>query len=170
MNDAREKPVQEEQTAIDSAFRQGEIKNEIKCIRMLYGLLGKSGTDERELAELTWQHLEANSTFLLEAIRSRLLPPENAANAARLRAARDRLWEYDCLHRERQRARKIAFNIYCIRFLQETLDLPLTDEQELNGLTFEELQRVRDGVEQIARERVARSNAGKETSTIGKTA
>ena len=55
------------------------------------------------------------------------------------------------------------------RFLQETLYLPVTDVEELRVLTLEELQAVKDGVMQIARERVSRSEAGKETSAMEKT-
>jgi hypothetical protein len=95
------KAIQEQQTAIDSALRQGEINNEIKWIRTLYEFLGESGTDERELPELTFRHLESLSACLVEHIRSRLLPPETAANASRLRAAHDRLWELDAARQRR---------------------------------------------------------------------
>ena len=40
MNDARETATEDQQAAIDSAFRQGEINNEIKWIRTLYEILG----------------------------------------------------------------------------------------------------------------------------------
>ena len=43
MHDARETATEDQPTAIDSAFRQGEINNEIKWIRALYEILGEPG-------------------------------------------------------------------------------------------------------------------------------
>ena len=140
LSDVPETGTEDQQTAIDSAFRPGALENEIQWIRALRALLGHSGSGGRELPELTWNHLEAISTCLLEQIGSRLLPPKTAAHAARLRAARDRLWELDAASDSgRERRRQAAADIRLIRFLQETFHLPLTDAEELHSLTFDEL-------------------------------
>ncbi len=156
MHDARETATEDQPTAIDSALRQGAINNEIKWIRALYEILGERRPDRRDLPALTFKHLQALSACLLEHVRSRLLPPQTAADASRLRAACDRLWEFDAAFDEGlQRGSEAATNIYLIRRLQETFNLPPTDEEELRSLTFKDLQAVKDGVLRIARERVS---------------
>ncbi len=98
MSDAVEKAMEDRETAISSAFRRGEVKNEIQWIRTLQQMLGWPSGDEQESLQMTLEHLQARSRFLLESIRGRLAP-DPSANAPRLRAARDRLWDLNSLHR-----------------------------------------------------------------------
>ncbi len=75
MYDARERAIRDRKWEIEAAQREGqdegEIKGEIKMIRMLQGLLGMALSDEKELYALSLEELSALTAGLQEKLRSR---------------------------------------------------------------------------------------------------
>jgi hypothetical protein len=86
------------------------------------------------------------------------MSPDMVMDRERQKAIRDRLWILNCIHRERQRGREVASDIFVIRGLQETLAVPPTDEQELRILTIEQLQQLKHGLVQALREQMAQES------------
>ena len=64
MSDAVEKAMEDRETAISSAFRRGEVENEIQWIRTLQQMLGWPSGDEQESLQMTLEHLQAPFAFL----------------------------------------------------------------------------------------------------------
>ena len=152
MDDSDETARESGPFALDLAYEQGLINNEIKWICTLRRILGCSVEDDRRLPRLTRKHLEALSACLVEHVRGRFLPPQSAEDASRLKAARDRLWEFDSAYDEgRERVERVGF----IRSFQEAVGLPPTPEEELNRLTLEQLGVRKDEVMRAARERAS---------------
>ena len=57
---------------LDAKFREGEIKGEIKTIRILQGLLGESPGEEQELRSLSCRDkVQAITSDLQEKLRNR---------------------------------------------------------------------------------------------------
>ncbi len=71
MYDAREKAIRDRQTALNSARREGEIKGEIKMIRMLQGLLCTPVSEEESLRVMSLEQLESLTSSLQEQLRGR---------------------------------------------------------------------------------------------------
>ena len=71
MYDARERAIQDREWEIEAAKGEGEIKGEIKTIRILQGLLGVPLGDEQELRTLTLGQLQSLTNDLQEKLRNR---------------------------------------------------------------------------------------------------
>jgi hypothetical protein len=74
MYDAREKAIRDRKWELNGAFREGEIKGEIKLIRTLQAILDIPVGEEQNLRAMTLEQLEALTSSLQEKLRSRKLP------------------------------------------------------------------------------------------------
>jgi len=76
MYDARERARRDQETALDSAYRQGELKGRIKdrieMIQGLQGILRVAVSSEEELRAMTFEELQSLTSQLQEDIRNRV--------------------------------------------------------------------------------------------------
>ncbi len=72
MYDAREKAIRDRKWELGAAFREGEIKGEIRMVRTLQGLLGVAVAEEQVLQKSTLEQLQAMTSDLQEKLRSRV--------------------------------------------------------------------------------------------------
>jgi predicted transposase/invertase (TIGR01784 family) len=117
----------------------------------LYWLLHAQDYEPGALLELLPQPAIRQATETLARISQ--ITEDKAMYDAREKAIRDRKWELNAAYREGEQEGKIEGKIELIRTLQGILSIPVSEEQELRGMTLEQLDALTSNLREKIRRR-----------------